>query len=451
MNDEKNKNENIKREEAMDYDEISIREIIEALLKHKMLIAVFFVVFALGSLVFTFITAGDFATTVINHPEDEDFSKTDIISSEVLGRVIKELDLTSKGINAHNLQESLKVENIKEKEDEKSNVLLPTDQYRITAKDSSDLSMAPHLKRNILSSVIDNYRKQYNEKMLGEMFYPTLSEEFIKIGDMNYPVINVTLKTYLDDLENTNKKILQKAKLFRSSKHDITFADLESKIKLVKKIDYEIFSTLVDSYSGEDKDITISYYKDMIKELQLEKDKKILESQYLRELLNKADPMKNGDIPSLIVENDKNKAIVADIFNKLYKDNYYPELVDASIESSFAVIEKESEIRYLQNEIQKLQNKDNNTFNENKLQKIENEMQTIILKLNNLSNIYNNMVQEYYEDSTKKTITYVITPYSKNDIGNLQLNFAIGCVLGLMLGVFLAFFKEYWKNSKEEQ
>jgi len=472
--------ESYRREEM---EEISLREIIEVLLKGRNFIIFIVVLCLLGSFVFTRYFQGETyagATVAVNfeqveegiYPSGRSFSQSDIVSPYVLGRVVEELALDELGLRSSELQRMLALQTLYRGDEEEGRE--PLYHYRLRVTDHPDIPLHPQMKRRILSSIVENYRRAFSDEFIaaveelpeelldelpGELpldpFSPlfTLDEEELLLLD--YPLAISIVHAYQDMLIDFSAEMSREAEGFRSRREGFTFEELKDNIEALKNIRFPELAAQVSHYSlVRDREGMIIRYRDRIRELQKAWEKKEQESIYARELLQEAAEMRTGailpaDISGVVKAEDIDLPAV-DIFKHLYEDNFYTRLVHVTLDAAVESIDKRVEIEYLRSEVERLEEAamvDDATV-EQLREEFEGELATYVGRLNSVSGIYNEMVSEYQEKLPQKSVSYMVVPHYIVEGGNLQLNLAVAAVLGLMLGVFVVFFQHYWQSSK---
>ncbi len=479
------------KKEHEDYkqEEIDLRELIEVLLRRKWAIATLIAVAVIAAGFFTmFVQREEYVSTVVEmnfeeveqgeYPGGDSFDPRDMISPFVLSKVVEELELDDKHeIDVQDLREMIEVSELYFPVDDEEEDPEPAYQYRVSIHggDGDTETLELNEKRWIISAVVENYRREYACEFIEQPLFPRLSEEAGDVLQFDYPFMNRNIEAYLEMFMDHLGEMSEATEEFYSARHGRSFGDLSRSVERIKQTRYADLSAVIRTNSlSEDPEAAIRHYENMIEELKLSEEKKLKEAEYARDLLDKARPLRRGSLPemfpSIIEEDDRNLA--GEIFDKLYSDNFYPQLIQVSLEAADDAIDSGHEIRRLKNNIEQMKELEDiggNAFNsdenpagdtavlqhqnlgEEELKKLKERVDKkairLVGELNELVNMNNDMMEEYYREKAEEGIRFAVMPYSDVESGNLQLNVALAAVLGLMVGVFGAFFHEFWTRS----
>ena len=459
-------------------EEIDLRELIETLLKRKWAIVTLMVVAIMVAGVFSvFVQREEYVTTVLKldfaeieqeqYPDGSDFNPDDIVSPHILSQVARELELEEHELGVGDLLGMVEVRELFYPADDDDEEPEPAYQYRLIIEGEEEIS--PSLQRQILSSVVENYRKEYSQAFIDRPFFPRISEEEGELMALDYPFMNRNLEAYqemfmdhleelLEDMEDMELgevyEDMEDAEEFEgyySSEHGMSFRELKRRAQRLKETTYGDLAAIIRANSlTDDPEGAIRHYENMIQELELSQAKKRQEADYVREMLDDARPLRTGSLPELfpaIIEEGE-QDLVGEIFDTLYRDNFYPQLIQVSMEAAEDSIEASHEISRLESEIERMEELEDETENFEDLKERADELtRRVVRELNQLVNINNEMMEEYYALRVDEGINYAVMPYHDVERGNLELNVALAAVLGLMVGVFGSFFHEFWQKS----
>lgn len=424
------------------YNEISLREIIEVLLKGWRLIAIITAISLMSSGIFSFfvqeptyeaktILMAAFATeklaTIQNDPEDlagilDTISayptmtiqtyKEQIKSSKIMQQVINELDLGKYDINRTRLREMVELETIKD-----TNLIA----VKVTYKDPMlAVEIANTLAKEFTASITDMSKQQANK-----------SSQFLKgqleIEKKNLDAATLELKEYLSQPRGASE----------------LRQEFDSKLLMLTTFKTQLVE----------------------KEVELNKAKAALAASE-KELKN---------TPQLIVtkksvgQDPILSQIVAETKGTSIKDTAQitmesEEVNEGYISLSTKVSECKIAVSELSGEIDMIKTKINITQKE--LENMQAELadkehnQALIQRNVELSQgTYDTFLNKYEEiriaestevgDSTINIISQAAIPEVPTG-PNKVLNFAIAGVLGIMISVFAVFFKEYWQTSGKQ-
>ncbi|OWZ83347.1 Wzz/FepE/Etk N-terminal domain-containing protein [Natranaerobius trueperi] len=448
-------------EQGFGEQEIDLRELIEVLLKRKWIIACVVGLCVLASGLFSLLQREEYVGAVLEYnfeeieeseyPSGEPFSKSDIISPYIISEVTGEMNLEERGIRAIDITEMAEVNELYYSVDDEDEEPEPAYQYQVSLLEHGDIDIPTHFKRQTLSSIINNYKETYQSEFREESPFPRLTEHE-DILDLDYPIASRNIRSYLDMLEDHAEEMAEETEDFHSTQHGMSFNDIARQVDILRDTQFEDISAAISTNSlSRDREAAIRHYESMINELKLEEEKKQREADYALELLQDADELRTGELPSMFynVIEEQDHSLIEEIYDKLYTDNFYPQLIEVSLEASNDSIDKKYEIERLENEIKRLESYDEDNQHEDIASEVEDDIKVLISELNSLVNIHNEIIEEYYEERASEGIQYAIAPYSGVEGANLQLNVALGAVLGLMIGVFGSFFHEFWTRTKE--
>ena len=410
-------------------DEISLKELIETLIKGKKLIAICTIAAIVVSAIFSFIILPEkyeanivLLTSPINIEAKDSESLSNISglvnqypnisvetyiemikSNQLLNEVISELNLVNndgKLITANSLRNMIEVENI----DDTNLISLV-----VTNVDSKKaMVIANSIGENFIEFVSENNKKiglgaaiiideqlKIEEKNLEEN-----SQEYV-----NYITINGDIKA----LENEVNMLLEKINIYKGE-----LIDFERSID----IDSLALKTLLDSYGIDisvdlaELDYSIDSDYEIIQDIKLDLsnvDK--VQDVLIQVEITKLETSLISNISSLTITREKLETIESDFTEK-----------QAFL--SNASIEYDRITRYLS-----LARADYNTYQNMRKEAIAASTSDL-----GKSNV---IISSYAEESN--------IPVSPNKM----LNLAIGLVLGLMVGVFVVFFKKMWESDND--
>lgn len=461
--------------------DISLRDIIEILIKAKWITAISVIVgillaFAVGmylqylqpykgsvNMIVTFNFNG-IEKGLDPYGNDFDISKAK--SPAVLSKVVENLNLSSYGISEDNIRTNLKIipiipgnitEKIKSLQESKAQSVgdgqdytYYPNTYLVTLNLPRSFSISSFEAREILDELFKQYKKYfYNSYFSGAL----LTDE---IGPTDYSVYDypqqieilknqiITLKNYLKIKNNEVG-----ASGFRSKKSGFTFSDIIESITVLEKVDLQNIGASIDSYNlTKDKEALIKLYEYRIQESELTSKKKNDEAKVYSNSISKYQKDKNILVmPSNGATSDINSVET----NQTSK--YYDDLIEKSILAETQAKESVNNTNYYKKQISKLKNDTVEMSQKKEAEKKVNSMlDDIRIKFKGYIEISNETVQEFYNSELFKRAMTIISPaeYSSTK-SNLKLFLAIGALAGLMFGVLAAFFKEYMIRSEKKK
>lgn len=449
----------MENQQNYDYEEISIKELIETLLKGKWLIAGITLVLVLIAIGFTFFyqTPMYEATTTllasnvaaeaprpdVNNIEDYlntlssqgsntlDTYKQQIKSPEVIASVREDLELDPEKYSIVGLQNSISVQ-----------VIDGTNLIKITVTSDS-----PELSKNMANSVADNFIdfvSQINEKRVNQ------SAEFLKVK--------------IDEQEVKLQDNMAKYEVFLDNNSNLQTVKNEIEILLEDETEYKAeLASLDQVYEAAllDNRLNISRSTQKIAALKkvigtvnrkLETNTTVLGNDLLRETL-RANGLSTEAIAGLSLTEEtynENYLTLQDQLNQMtltlneYQDEkgFIEEEYEGKKEVYSKALETTTErLETLQLSLTELSHQDELLQNE-----IETARQTYKLLVNKYDEI---QMTESVRAGEMNLVLNSTAFAPKSPVSpNKKLNVAIALVLGLMLGVFVVFFKSMWDNEE---
>jgi len=449
----------MENQQNYDYEEISIKELIETLLKGKWLIAGITLVLVLIAIGFTFFyqTPMYEATTTllasnvaaeaprpdVNNIEDYlntlssqgsntlDTYKQQIKSPEVIASVREDLELDPEKYSIVGLQNSISVQ-----------VIDGTNLIKITVTSDS-----PEMSKNMANSVADNFIdfvSQINEKRVNQ------SAEFLKVK--------------IDEQEVKLQDNMAKYEVFLDNNSNLQTVKNEIEILLEDETEYKAeLASLDQVYEAAllDNRLNISRSTQKIAALKkvigtvnrkLETNTTVLGNDLLRETL-RANGLSTEAIAGLSLTEEtynENYLTLQDQLNQMtltlneYQDEkgFIEEEYEGKKEVYSKALETTTErLETLQLSLTELSHQDELLQNE-----IETARQTYKLLVNKYDEI---QMTESVRAGEMNLVLNSTAFAPKSPVSpNKKLNVAIALVLGLMLGVFVVFFKSMWDNEE---
>lgn len=405
-------------------EEISLRELIEILIRGKWLIAGITLVAVLISGIFSFFiipTTYEAGVTLVAPPLSVKNQQNSIIdtllnfvspfpqmtletyrmqvtSPQILNQVKEELNLDPNKYTLESLRNSINLETVKN-----------TNFIKITVKDS-DPEMAAKIANAVASKFVDYVLN-------------TLKEQMGKAA--------VFLENQMQEQEKNLKKVTEELKNFNAQPQDAIELqeDIESKLQLLSD-----FKARIEELEVTEKAIRSS--------LESIKSRLAGEPRYLE--LEKSiidDPTVAGAAAGLIIKSQE--------VNQTY-DALSQKVAELEAELAGIVSQKkaiENSIKKVQQELEGLQ-----------AAYVEKQTEYDLLqqKYNAALETYSNFLEKYEEmrittagnlsESNMMIVSPAVVP-EKPVAPKKLLNITLAAVLGLMIGIFAAFFADYWKRS----
>lgn len=440
-------------------EEISLREIIETVLKGKwILIAVIVVcmlVAPLGAFVLNPVKGQAKAIITLSfkgiengqNPDGSKFDINKIKSPVVMQKVIEELKLDPNRNSVDTLSNGISIDPIIPDDIVKQTEALmkegkdlnyfPT-KYVITYTFNKSQKISMSTGRNILRSIIENYQEYFNDlysdkAVLANAIGPLNYDEY------DYPEVARVMNNQLNIAISFLSGKAAEAGDFRSKITGMTFKDIQETLTVLRDIDVNRMASLISAVNlTKNKERLITSYEYLIKMDELERAKKESEAKVNQ------DAMAN-------FKREQNLLLVPGLGNeKLQTENnqsYYDQLAKQATEAGVMAQNYYHEIEFYKQEIEKLRN---DVVSAEIKAAAEADVQAMLpgikQKMEYWINVANQTAADYYEFKYGKSINSV-ADVQVGPVINLKLITAIGFVLGVMLGLFIVFFREYWIKS----
>lgn len=395
-------------------EEISLRELIEILIKRKKIIILItvFAVLVAGILSY-FILSPQYEAKMILMTSNisEQFQN---IEGNSDGNVTKVLDAISQypSMNLETYRQQIKTPAVMTKTIEDLNL---EDEYSIESL-ASKINL-----ETVKDTDLITIKMQYTDPEKAAKIINKVGENFISVVESNAKErASKTSENIREQMEVEKKKYdeaLVELKEFLSQPRNAAELELELNAKLEQ----------------------ITYFKTQLNELSIRKD--ALDAAV--EIAEK-DPNRSN---RLIVRQDSTNSGAMNLV-----------LDESSNSLKIELAEVEASINSIKNKISEMQ-KDIESL-QTELQEKKHKESLVEQKVNIAQTTYEAFVKKYEElkvtESSKigeASITVISKAYpsTKPVAPRKSLNLAISLVLGLMVGVFVAFFQEYWQSTGEEK
>ncbi|PYG89475.1 uncharacterized protein involved in exopolysaccharide biosynthesis [Ruminiclostridium sufflavum DSM 19573] len=457
--------------------DISLRDIIEIILKGKWLVVAAVVIGMLSAVaVGTYIQylqpyKGSVSMIVTFNfngiekgldPYGNDFDISKAKSPEVLSKVVENLNLSSYGMSEDKIRTNLKfipiipgniTEKIKSLEEAKMQNVADSQDYTyypntylITLNLPRSFSISSVEAREVLDELFKQYKKYfYSSYFSGAALTDDLGP--VDYSSYDYPQQVEVLKNQFAIIQNF-LKIKNKeagASSFRAKKNGFTFNDIIESITVLEKVDLQNIGALIDSYNlTKDKDALVKLYEYRIQECEITSRKKTDEANIYSSSIDKYQKDKN-----IIVMPGNGSKISENSIETNETSKYYDELIEKSISAEADAKTAGHDAAYYRSQIDKLK-KDTVDISSKKEaeKKVLSMLEAIRKKFVDYITVSNDTVREYYNSELfERAMTVISPPEYLNSVSKMKLYLAIGILAGLMLGAIAAFLKEYWKRS----
>lgn len=426
--------------ENTQYDEISLRELIEALLRQKKLIAIITITTILITFVFTFFIlepvyeskATLMASNISNkapQPQDEGIQglldtlsqypqmsietyKEQISNHQILQQTIDELNLDQYGITRRSLRSMITLSTI-----EDTNLITVSIKYG-DPKVATDIA-------NTITKKFTNYVTDMAKQQV------TKSSNYIK----------EQMEIEKENLDNT--LLEYKEYLSRPRGRGELEQEVDSKLTLITQYKTDLVNAQIEEEKLKASlQVAEKTLEDTPEKIIL--NKSLSDEPYISQVVGEESNVNSKELFNATVQSEEINQVYILLKQKI--DLFKIELAETVSQKN----NLQKQITNTQKELEKLQVE---------LAERQHEEKLITQKVDFAQATYDAYFNAYEETRITKSsaigdATIIISSPAVEPLAptgpNKILNMAIGTVLGLMLGVFIGFFIEYWKNSSTE-
>ena len=436
-------------------EEITLREILEAVWKGKWLIAlitiVALIITGLGTFLALQASKSVVAIIELNYPgielgQNPDGTQFDISllrSPYVIEKALQELELANIGIKSDEIRRNIDITPIIPDDvaqlaetmimQGKEYSYYPSE-YKITYKVNKAFSYNQGI--SLVETIISQYKKYFYT------LYSDIKTIDNTIGSLDYsaydyPDIVEVITTQIQGIQEFLDEKAAEDGNFRSSATSYNFADLNRSFDILKTVDTSKLESLVNTNTlTKDRLKLIKDYEYKVKRMELEQAKKNSEAEEARRLMDQFKKedyvlIPDGSGSELRTENPK---------------SYYNTLAETAIKASIEATALQHEIDYYKKEIERLVAV-TEAINEQLIDEADQMIESIRSKLVGLIKVTNDTIEDYYSYKYGKSIRQVAPAEMTTSI-SIFINMGIALLLGLMIGVMFVFIKFYWKSSE---
>jgi len=436
-------------------EEISLREIIEAVWKGKWIIAlVTIIALVLGGIgTYLMIPGSQSVVTIIEinypgiehgkNPDGTQFDIRQLKSPYVIDKALKISGLDSTGIKPDEVRRNIDITSIVPDEIvQKAETMIKQgneyvyypSEFKVSYKVNKAFSYNQGI--TLIDTVIDEYQK-YFYTLYSDVKIIENTIASLDYSAYDYPDVVSVITTQIEGIEEFLAEKAEEDANFRSSGTSYTFADLSRSFDILKTVDTSKLESIVNSNTlTKDRIKLIKDYEYRVKRMELERAKKNSEAEEARKLM---EDFKKED---LVLIPDSGGS-------ELRTENpvsYYNTLAETAITASVEATSFQHEIEYYKKEIERL-NAGIGSNGTSLTQEADQMIEAIKTKLVDLISLTNKTLDEYYSYKYGESIKQV-TPAEMVSGISILMNMAIALAIGLMLGVFVVFARYYWKVSE---
>jgi len=438
-----------------DYEEISIKELIETLWGYKWLILVLTILSGLIAFMAGQVMSArsEQVQTVVSlewnglvdgtYPDGERFIYNNMFESYVLSDALADAGVDT--LTTTDLRSALEivpiipsdvVSMIERSIEQGERITYYATEYKLMLE-TGDLDIDNEQGKMLLEYLIEAFKVDFEHKYIGKALVFNYTDtdlskydysEMVDVLELQVSLLNSVLETALEDGSN-----------FRSTSLGLGFDDLVSRLSLVKEVELNNIDARVSNYLlTKDLDLVVTRHEFMVEELSLEIEKLLMYEGALEE--NILDY--TGQETIVIIPGLDSEYSVDPYINTLYN-----ELIDTQEQLSNAQADKS----YYQNKIDEMVILYNTTYNdgvtyERQVALVENSLEDARASIGDVATDLDTMLEEYNRYITRNTVLPLTAPQVTSDV-NVLLYTAIGTVLGGMVSLLVVFLRETLKKD----
>ncbi len=452
--------------EHLQYDEISLREMLEVIIKGKYIIAFMMILCIIIGSVGPFLVnpyVGK-AKTIIAlsfqgieqglNPDGTKFNIYDLNSPVVLQKALESLSFQNKKLTTDYMRNNLQIQpiipdgisdKIEAMRKAGSDYIYYPNQYVLTYTIGKNEGLTQEQGRQILEAIVDAYYIFFIDIYSGTRVLESAMGS-IDYDTYDYPEVSIVMRNQLSIMNSFLQQKSIEAGTFRAKSTGFIFGDIKNSIDVIDTVELSRMDSIIGANNlTKDKQKLIVKYEYAIKRLELNRSKKEDEAKIAKDMMD-------------VFKREQNTLLLPSLSGGVEGQNgmiqaqesvsYYDKLAEQSVQAAVNSKDSVHDMEYFTQEIERLRN---DIVPQDLKKKAEEDVAKLIdsikTKLETWISITNRTLEEYLEYKYSNAIVKVSPVEVKTGI-NIKLNVAIGAVLGLMVGVFIAFFKEYWKNTR---
>lgn len=313
---------------------------------------------------------------------------------------------------------------------------------RITSKGKKLLS--DDTRKGLLNYIVEAYKKEFFT-IYGETPIVTISHPKKFLDTYDYIDIINLYEGEIDLFISKIDALMKDGAYYRSIKNGLSFSDIENEAKLIKRINIQRLSDLVNNRTvTKDKESLIDRYENKVKNINLEISKMVGEAEVsidlLRELKNNFYMRGNGKNSS--GESDANFILDSSIIESIQKKDYISILIKSALEAKVRAKKLEADKSFILDKINVL-----NRTSEEKTDILKKELMTSLVaiqqKMEELSKKANKLHAEYQFSKINNSIRIIRGP--DNLTVKSIYKYFIAVVISFLLSVLFIFTIEYRK------
>ncbi len=443
--------------EEQHYDEISLKELIQSLLRNGKIIVLTTLIFAILALCASlYLERGGQSAQVIvslrhssfqsgKTPDGKTFDPYSMVSPHILADVVKSLELEGQ-LSTNHIRQVIEIDPIipasfedrktffMEKEGEV--IRYTPNEFLLKVNTNSGLGIDESLSTKIANQIVESYMDYFNKEYVNSA---PVTNKLLAFDTSEYDYSDVTsvLSSQIDSLKSYLNRLAKSDSDFRSKRTGMAYNDIWQAVDIIDQVDMNRMNSLINAYKlTKDADQLIIYYEYLIEQMEVSMAKAQKQSSVSKDMASKMDSSTQLVIPGL-----------GDNFTADIENNYTNRLILQSASTGGTVVTTLNRIEYFKREIEELKN---DTSLVTGREAAEKELVSLIdsgtEKISTWIALTNETADEHF-DLMLSTSVVPLSPAEVYSDVNKVLNLAIGSILGLMISVFGALFKEYWEKA----
>lgn len=437
------------------YDEISIKELIETLWGYKWLIIVLtllsaFLAFGVGRVMDS---RSEKVETIVSlewnglvngtYPDGERFIYNNMFESYVLSDALSDAGIDE--ITSTELRNALEIQPIipsdvvrliEQSIEQGERITYYATDYKLMIE-TGDLPIDNSQGKLLLEYLIESFKVDFENKYIGKALVLNYTSgdlssydygETVDVLELQIGLLRSVLETALEDGSN-----------FRSTSLGLGFDDLVSRLDLIEEVNVRNIDSRVSNYLlTKDLDLVLTRYEFMVEEMQLSLDKALMYETSLEE--NILDYTGNETI-----------VIIPGLDTEYSVDPYINTLYNELIGTQEEIGNLTSDIAYYENKMDEMILLYNTTYQdgetyERQVDLVESSVDDVKESLTDIASDLDTMLEEYNRYITRNTVLPLTAPQTSSDV-NVLLYTAIGTVLGGMVSLLVVFLRETLKKD----
>lgn len=438
-----------------DYEELSIKELIETIWGYKWLIIVLTVLSALLAFMVGQVmdSRSEQVETIVSlewnglvdgtYPDGERFIYNNMFESYVLSDALSDAGVDE--LTTTELRNALEiapiipsdvVRLIERSIEQGERITYYATEYKLMLN-TGDLAINNEQGKLLLEYLIEAFKTDFENKYIGKALVFNYTDndlskydysEMVDVLELQVSLLHSVLETALEDGSN-----------FRSTSLGLGFDDLVSRLSLIEEVELRNIDSRVSNYMlTKDLDLVLTRYEFMVEEMALEIEKLLMYEGALEENI-------------LDYTGQETIVIIPGLDSEYSVDPYINTLYNELIDTQEQLSDLQSERSYYQGKMDEMVILYSTTYTdgttyERQVSLVESGMEDAKESIASVASDLDTMLEEYNRYITRNTVLPLTAPQVSSDV-NVLLYTAIGTVLGGMVSLLVVFLRETLKKD----